>query len=333
MKHRNYRCRFLGTDGRWKDCVHMEKHQGRHTVLTEEHPVNGVVEGPGRDMLWNLFGLSYAAFLVLSERDLDDMPAKASARLRELWDEMPIYLLYDRPEWRAQARKEGGHFAGAHWGRDHLVWCRSAMHSMYDDWQREVAEILGALMAFTADGPPKGWSISFRKNGRWVPAKKLALEYLDYRHRGFERRLVRDLEGFQARARRWAAETFPTQDEASIIAHLRDEVNNELHVGCDPLELADVGLILISLAGLRGISLGAVMDYKHEVCRRRQWVQDGGDGFPAHIEESSDMTNDQPDCPACEAPNMVFDVKKGEWKCGECGETVLDHGDHPGRPD
>lgn len=283
----DYSCIYL-KDGVPRDCTLPQNHQGGH-----RRP-DGLLIAPGYDKLWGLFGLSYAGFFVLSEKAQADAPAKMVARLHELKAEMPRYLSYWQPRWSARAVDENGRFVRNEWGSDHLVMCRAAMHSMPDIWQDEVADIWRVLCRWGVDDPPS-WRVLWWQDGcqgpdggkdvpgKWLSVKRLHRDYTNYRHHRFKRREVRDLEQFQFDARQWSARTFRGQTEQSMIDHLRDEVNNELAVGCDPEELADIGLILLALAGRRGISLGQVMHWKHEVCRTRQWVQDGGEGFPKHV--------------------------------------------------
>lgn len=68
------------------------------------------------------------------------------------------------------------------------------------------------------------------------------------------------LNELQAMIGKWADATFPDRNQTSIIAHLRDEITNELHPGCDPLELADVAMLIIDLAHYRRLLLTDILE-------------------------------------------------------------------------
>lgn len=105
---------------------------------------------------------------------------------------------------------------------------------------------------------------------------------------------MKDLWAFQRFYWRWCQKTFPGQDEQGLINHLKDEVNRELTVGCDPSELADVGLLLCNLASRRGIDLGDQMRLKSEINFRRKFATTpNADGFFPHTEEAADVEVDQ----------------------------------------
>ena len=82
----------------------------------------------------------------------------------------------------------------------------------------------------------------------------------------------------------WAAVTFPDSTEESIIAHLRSEVNEELHPGCDPSELADVAILVCQLATKRNLRLFDLMNAKHAINLKRKWGPKNADGFWEHVE-------------------------------------------------
>lgn len=92
---------------------------------------------------------------------------------------------------------------------------------------------------------------------------------------------------------RWARSTFPKADEASIIAHLRSEVNKELTPGCTADELADVFLLLAHLAHLRryekkdNTDLGADIINKAMKNMDREWATEpNAEGFFPHTAEA-----------------------------------------------
>lgn len=96
-----------------------------------------------------------------------------------------------------------------------------------------------------------------------------------------------DVDDWQDNVGTWAERTFPRSSEESIIAHLRDEVNRELNVGCEPVEIADCVLLLLHLAHRRGIRLVDEMRRKHAINEQRTWATEKNDkGFFGHVEES-----------------------------------------------
>lgn len=86
---------------------------------------------------------------------------------------------------------------------------------------------------------------------------------------------MRTLDQFQEDHGAWIDSVFLEKTEAGMIAHLRQEVNEEIGVGCDPEELADAALLLLSLAHVRGFSLWEYMLKKRQENRERTWDKDG----------------------------------------------------------
>jgi len=95
---------------------------------------------------------------------------------------------------------------------------------------------------------------------------------------------VDDLTTLQKDLGDWAAVTFPDSTEESIIAHLRSEVNKELHPGCDSSELADVAILVCQLATKRNLRLFDLMNAKHAINLKRKWGPKNADGFWEHVE-------------------------------------------------
>ena len=93
-----------------------------------------------------------------------------------------------------------------------------------------------------------------------------------------------DVEDWQDNVGKWAEKTFPQSSQESIIAHLRDEVNNEIGVDCDPDELADCVMLLLHLAHKRGIHLDQEMRNKFSKNKERKWGNVNSKGFWEHIE-------------------------------------------------
>lgn len=83
----------------------------------------------------------------------------------------------------------------------------------------------------------------------------------------------------------WAVRIFEKATQESTIAHLRDEVNNELHPDCDPLELADCVLLLLHLSYRMNVDLEEAVLRKFEINKKRKWQTEINEkGFQSHIE-------------------------------------------------
>lgn len=92
---------------------------------------------------------------------------------------------------------------------------------------------------------------------------------------------------FQGMYGRWARRTFPLADQMSLIKHLRDEVNEEIHPTCADDELADAYLLLLllHLAHVRGVSLDSLAKSKARVNFGRTWATTPNEaGFFPHVE-------------------------------------------------
>lgn len=98
---------------------------------------------------------------------------------------------------------------------------------------------------------------------------------------------LRPLEAWQFQVGYWAEQTFPKSTEATILAHLRDEVNNELCEGCDGEELADVAMLLFHLAYKRGLNLSDEISRKFAInCRRKCQTEPNEKGFMSHVDDA-----------------------------------------------
>lgn len=115
----------------------------------------------------------------------------------------------------------------------------------------------------------------------------------------------------------WARRVFPNATEDSILAHLRHEVNKELVPGCAPDELADVVLLVMHLANMRGINLEHEIHRKHIINTKREWATEPNDeGFFPHTKEHSE--------PLWAGPSAL-------WTCPRCRVVYKSkRADHPG---
>lgn len=96
----------------------------------------------------------------------------------------------------------------------------------------------------------------------------------------------------------WGGETFPQGTVTTILAHLRDEVdeledalmhpasytsmsaNREMLAG----EMADVYLLLLHLAHRTGVDLEMAAAEKFDINKQRTWTTDSGRGYVKHDE-------------------------------------------------
>ena len=124
-----------------------------------------------------------------------------------------------------------------------------------------------------------------------------------------------DLDVFQATIGAWAAATFPEETEAGVLAHLKREVADELHAGCEPDELADAGILLCQLATKRGLSLWKLMEAKHAVCVGRRWGPMNSEGFQEHVR-----------CEFC-ADGLLYGEDLPEDGCPDCGRGSKEQAD------
>lgn len=90
----------------------------------------------------------------------------------------------------------------------------------------------------------------------------------------------------------WAAITFPHQTAASKLAHLRDEVTELEQAPADGEEMADVAILLFSLAELAGCDLLAEIQKKFQKNKARQWGQPDARGVGKHIAPEPKKPND-----------------------------------------
>lgn len=89
---------------------------------------------------------------------------------------------------------------------------------------------------------------------------------------------------------RWGDRTFGQSTPASVLAHLRREMQ-ELADETDPerrrLECADVLMLMLHLAHKEGWSLEDALREKFAINQRRQWGTPDADGVVEHIREAT----------------------------------------------
>ena len=96
---------------------------------------------------------------------------------------------------------------------------------------------------------------------------------------------MKTLDELQARHGAWSAATFPHQTPSSIVAHLREEVD-ELAQDFAADEAADCLLLLLGLAAVRGFSLWEAATSKHAVNKARTWGTPDPNGVVHHAREA-----------------------------------------------
>ena len=92
-----------------------------------------------------------------------------------------------------------------------------------------------------------------------------------------------DLPTLQRAVGEWADATFPHATPSTIVAHLRDEVLDELDPHADPSEAADCFLLLLHFAHKRGFDLAAAALDKLDVNRARSWSPPDERGVSTHL--------------------------------------------------
>lgn len=92
-----------------------------------------------------------------------------------------------------------------------------------------------------------------------------------------------DLSTLQREVRTWADATFPDRTMASVLAHLREELDElaaatllDEDNGEVAKECADIGLLLLSMASLIDQDLASLMAVKHALNKGRTWTTHTG---------------------------------------------------------
>lgn len=83
----------------------------------------------------------------------------------------------------------------------------------------------------------------------------------------------------------WQAETFPRATPASVVEHLRREINELVADPTDTSELADVVFLAVGLAYELGVDLTAIVAEKLAINRARVWGQPDEFGVVEHLRD------------------------------------------------
>jgi len=105
---------------------------------------------------------------------------------------------------------------------------------------------------------------------------------VDYRYRP----AVPTLDSVIREVNEWQAVTFPRATPASVVEHLRREVQELVADPTDLSELADVVFLAVGLAYELGVDLKTVVAEKLAVNRARQWSEPDHLGVVEHVREA-----------------------------------------------
>lgn len=142
--------------------------------------------------------------------------------------------------------------------------------------------------------------------GMTIMAKKIAKALAEAEAEGRRRG---SLDPLQAEIGAWGDAAFPNSTQATVLAHLRAEVNEEVAVDCDPEELADAAMLVIQLAHKRGLSLDALLRAKLTKNKARKWKFDPARGFSVHVPDGAK-------CRTCGGTGEVHAVGDPRIPCG-----------------
>jgi NTP pyrophosphatase (non-canonical NTP hydrolase) len=98
---------------------------------------------------------------------------------------------------------------------------------------------------------------------------------------------VKTLDAIVHQIVQWQRETFPHQDVASTIDHLREEID-ELADDPSGEELADCAMLIFAIADRSGVDLPAELERKHAVNRARTWIEQPDRSFRHERAESAE---------------------------------------------
>lgn len=71
----------------------------------------------------------------------------------------------------------------------------------------------------------------------------------------------------------WAESVFPNRTDSSMGLKLYSEIGEMLESGGDPLEVADVLIMILDYAVCHGVVIQDAVERKLEINRTRNWVQ------------------------------------------------------------
>lgn len=92
------------------------------------------------------------------------------------------------------------------------------------------------------------------------------------------------VEFLQERIARWADQVYPHRTTEVAFAKMMGEIGEVLLNPDDPLEWADVLILLVDAAKLRGIHILSAAHAKMSINEQRQWVIDPDTGLMSYVE-------------------------------------------------
>lgn len=90
---------------------------------------------------------------------------------------------------------------------------------------------------------------------------------------------------FQLMTGTWSDVTFPTSSDTSRIAHTRDELDELEAEPADPMETADVILLMTHHAHKHGYNLFKASLDKFEIVKQRKWGKPDERGVIRHVDD------------------------------------------------
>lgn len=121
---------------------------------------------------------------------------------------------------------------------------------------------------------------SIDAHGHRIPAPR---QYAGVRTHHNER--TPDMEELTRQIQAWAAETFPHQTPRSVLAHMEEEFIELTERRALPEmrgEIADMYILLVTLAGMYEIDVAAAVAEKHAINLGRTWHRDPVTGYHKH---------------------------------------------------
>lgn len=84
----------------------------------------------------------------------------------------------------------------------------------------------------------------------------------------------------------WADNVFPNRTITNALTKLvMEEIPEYLRAQDDPMEMADLGILIYDIAHLAGVDLDAAIRAKMEINKRRLWAVSGKTGLMSHIKD------------------------------------------------
>lgn len=193
---------------------------------------------------------------------------------------------------RHLAAYESGEKADPETGESHLVHaaCSLMMLNRYDiDGREELDDqrYKGKMPGLRKEkGPGRVFTEPDREVRLDVQAVCKPDEKCEARTETREGASVDPVRRLQDRISRWADSVFPDRTAHGALCKLvLEEIPELLHNGLDdPMEYADVLILILDIASLRGIDAIAAAHRKMDVNEARSWVVDTSTGLMRHIE-------------------------------------------------